>query len=531
MSNSPLFKSINFTGSITESRLTNFDSVLYSLNKKLAARNLAPLAVSKSSEGLFCWFKQGNAINVKKADKCTQEEFDAALLIEPKYTISISGTLPAFKGFEYIGRTNFTDHSTPLFYGMPGVDSSTFGFDLSENCCDHCHTHRDRHELIIVRNEQGEMLRVGTSCMDDYLGDAGAEKLFNDLYLLVSDFDSDPEDDQFSGSSVPAYVDLKRFLTLTFAFCAVNGYVSKSKATDEGQVATSNILSGIYFSTSSDLLLFLERGRAFSEQIDDTIAHFKEVEPTNDYLTVMKAIATDGFATVKELGYAASMYSFYQRDQEKTPRLNEHRTEPIGQRVKGVILKNVYQTTNHHPIFGINFYTLAIDEEGRTITFHSSKPLGTTAPYLADFTIKDYKTDDAKGEHKTVVTRVSHTRAKGISDFENISQDMTLYYATAAQLDVDLTGFEELIVAKQFAKLLMDIPFYADILDYYYNKKTKQAVYFQHCDSTLAPVEMQSAYIMELSTPEALKLHKAIVKAAKLIDISFQTEQAHVTRP
>jgi len=57
--------------------------------------------------------------------------------------------------------------------------------DLSR--CDHCGAKRRRHKAVIIRDQDGNVRQVGSTCVDAYLG-AGALELINHLDRLVQDF-------------------------------------------------------------------------------------------------------------------------------------------------------------------------------------------------------------------------------------------------------------------------------------------------------------------------------------------------------
>lgn len=76
-------------------------------------------------------------------------------------------------GWTFVGRIDAqTDPDTgEVYYISKSIGDNQIGEDQASrgNVCDQCGQNRDRHKTYIVKNEEGEIKKVGSSCLKDFL--------------------------------------------------------------------------------------------------------------------------------------------------------------------------------------------------------------------------------------------------------------------------------------------------------------------------------------------------------------------------
>lgn len=197
--------------------------------------------------------------------------------------------------------------------------------------CDHCRTERRRVETFVVRDEGGELRRVGRQCVRDYLGHTSGEALLaaaQYLKALAGALDEWSDEGGYGAGEwrVPV-IDL-----LTWAAVAIRtyGWVSRSKARDEGGQSTADTAwhhvtraRGLRQPTPREgKLPDIEE----QDRIDarDALAWAKSIplDVASDYLHNLHAGCAKASVTEDDVGIVVSAVSAYQRkrDQELAER-------------------------------------------------------------------------------------------------------------------------------------------------------------------------------------------------------------------
>ena len=81
----------------------------------------------------------------------------------------ISGNAPKYDGWTFLARIEWTDNDEAVVFTAPGIE----GIDrdrLAPMWCDHCGIKRYRKYTYAVRNDDGNELQVGSTCLKDFLG-------------------------------------------------------------------------------------------------------------------------------------------------------------------------------------------------------------------------------------------------------------------------------------------------------------------------------------------------------------------------
>lgn len=103
----------------------------------------------------------------------------------------IDGVYPAISGYTFAA---VVDHASGgLIFRNPAftedIDLTPFA---DRKVCDHCGTKRQRSKTILLSDQEGKIIQVGTTCIIDFLGkEAGALEFFAENSGILGDSDDD----------------------------------------------------------------------------------------------------------------------------------------------------------------------------------------------------------------------------------------------------------------------------------------------------------------------------------------------------
>jgi len=136
-----------------------------------------------------------------------------------------------FAGYNFIARLN-NEGDEVLISAVPGEEVPKHYREPAKTC-DHCRKNRMRNAYYLVRDDVGTHLRVGSSCLKDFLGTDASGALFaGDLARKLDDgFEG------MDGRGEPQYYP-PSVLAVTAAVMREHGWVSK-KDSDECKLSTA----------------------------------------------------------------------------------------------------------------------------------------------------------------------------------------------------------------------------------------------------------------------------------------------------
>ena len=184
-------------------------------------------------------------------------------------------TVPELKmagGWEFIGRVDHEDIGN-LIVSVPGTEH---GVDLHKmfghsepSYCDHCNTTRRRTSTFVIKNDQGELKRIGRQCLKDYLPGGeravsevvGYAQYLSDIEERLRNWESksgggeDYEEGMGGGGSSREHFSVQGTIALAKLLVDKIGYVSKAKAYQSvqdndgvggGLMSTADLIDGLY---------------------------------------------------------------------------------------------------------------------------------------------------------------------------------------------------------------------------------------------------------------------------------------------
>lgn len=144
------------------------------------------------------------------------------------FTIEVTGEVPSVPGYTLLGSKERENSSVIVnSFTEEGVSEKFRSVDFH---CDHCGHDRLRNKVTLIRDENGNEIQVGHSCLADYLRNSELQKMvefFSSLATLKYEDDGSNGEGGYSGEGL---VSLKTILAQTIVATEKYGWVSQSAA-------------------------------------------------------------------------------------------------------------------------------------------------------------------------------------------------------------------------------------------------------------------------------------------------------------
>jgi hypothetical protein len=330
--------------------------------------------------------------------------------------VNVTGGAPIIAGWRFIGTVEWTEAGNILQL-MEGY-SAPEKYKTCEPICEHCHTKRSRKNVYLVVNGNEEYKMVGGSCLKDFTGHNNPEAVASMLqYLRGSWLDEYEDEDVFGGyGKMDPQIALDRYLAYTAATIRSFGWKSRTTAKEDFSRSTADRAYDSMF--PSNYLTWREKEELATPEDQDVniakaaIEWARNLETTNDYQHNIKIIATLGYTTDKNIGFAASIVSSYQKslikEEERKARADKKPSEHIGNIKDKVKLDLTFiGETSFETYFGIKYLYRFADSEGNVIVWRTatgfSEELKPGETYTIKGAIKDHT--EWKNIKQTELTR------------------------------------------------------------------------------------------------------------------------------
>lgn len=195
--------------------------------------------------------------------------------------------------------------------------------------CDHCGRNSgNRIYTVLVRNDDGEVLQVGNSCLKDFTGHADAQAIVNWAVIMVALLDEGFGDDDDADRSPKGKTLLHAQQVIATAFAATRAF-GYAKASDA--VPTSDVVGTFLRGGESQSAIRLQNDinaaaaklggwDALYIQATDAIAFAADYRGNSDYLlnlrTIVSQISEFGLVDAKRTGMLVSLAPTYTRQLE-----------------------------------------------------------------------------------------------------------------------------------------------------------------------------------------------------------------------
>lgn len=301
--------------------LRNYQYLLEKLekvNRKAAKLGLPPIEVIEGEVETAYKIKQSLLDEEKDcifktpwAKEFPRDKFPEMWESYELFNIELKGEVPYIEGYKFAGVVDKSTGITMVHGDIP----EEFRKTTSTEWCDHCHTKRNRHKIIVIQNiETGEFLRIGSSCVADYLPRKYAEdilagaKWFTEFQGIVREFE-----DEYLSFGKCDFDNIVLFLTKIAAIIRQEGrFVSKSAAYEYEMYAT---IQAYWDSFNSDSRIRYEINTIDDdfEEAQKLIEFFKNLDESeydgNQYLSNLVEIFSRPVVHVRHQGLLASAFS------------------------------------------------------------------------------------------------------------------------------------------------------------------------------------------------------------------------------
>ena len=232
--------------------------------------------------------------------------------------IRISAEVVRISGWTAKAVFDFSLGDTPIIREMPdfAVPKKYHGTD---NMCDHCGYRRNRRTTYLLEKD-GELKRVGKTCLKDYLGYDPARIIRQVDYLTEILFIMGDPGRGYVGAGRKFVCELDMFLPVAAAIIRTIGWVSNSAAYEDPYKTSTSAWACDYITDRDTYrqyqppLKITDKDKDLARKAQELAAGIpKEETDKNSYLYNLCTIAKYGIIGYKEMGYAASMISWYER--------------------------------------------------------------------------------------------------------------------------------------------------------------------------------------------------------------------------
>lgn len=337
----------------------------------------------------------------------------------PVAIIRITGSVPVVAGFTFIARL---EHHTGgnIISKAPGYEGDLpEQYRCSEANCDHCKTFRKRNDTFVLRNEKGEFVQVGRTCLQDYMRGEDPSKALKLFSLLSSLFGyiAGGEGGVFGFGGAAGFVSTTHFLACTVAAIRAWGWVSKKTAMETGARCTAvdaDFLAGPCPKVGDSVQTWTENRPtdADIEEATDIVEWAGELgnrDNLSDYLHNLRIACSVGYVENKLMGIVASAVVARRYELEKTA---AKAAKPASAHVGTVGERLTLNLTVTHvryieSPYGMKTLVGLVDESGSKLVWWATNNPDFKAGEKITCKATVKKHDTYNGENQTVLTRLS----------------------------------------------------------------------------------------------------------------------------
>lgn len=343
----------------------------------------------------------------------------------------LEGVAPFVDGWQVVAKIDCS-HASPIIHALNDqvTESELLSWRRGDvTACDHCGHNRARHDVYVIRDENGQSMQVGSTCLKDFIPKDIAT-LASKATMIIELVQSWDEWGTL-GSSVPTTWPIVDFLATCLVICDIEGgFLSRSKAIADN--ATADLAGHLLVNLAAgrrqgdgklqgfpEFKSFAEAEDAIvdkrAEAVDLRNTLLENIEPSNNFEFNLIAALEREFITHKEMGLVAAAIpaarirasreaKTKRRTEEIAERASEWVGEPKQRREFDVTLDFA---TSFEGYYGLTTIMKFATENGNILTWFTSSPVelavGDTARIKA--TIKEH--DTYEGEKQTKVNRVT----------------------------------------------------------------------------------------------------------------------------
>lgn len=323
-------------------------------------------------------------------------------------SVTVTGEAPRIAGWDFLARIELLGDEN-LVHSVPGSDIQLDqSFRHHNGYCDHCNSARRRNDVFVLSNGS-EQIAVGRTCLREFLGIDDPKAIISRAQFFEELRDARDEDDLGNFGSF-GYVYLPEVLEYAAANIRLNGYVSKAKQQETGELTTGDtVMLNIQKAIGFDKL---EPNDTDKEWTEKTIQFFRGQEDFgNDYMDNLRVIMKQDIIKKQHVNLIASAVITAQRQLAPKPKIKESNfVGEVKTRLRGLELMLEKIIYLGYSSFGESYLHLMKDSDGNVFSWITGKKLQKAEGELirVDGTVKQHKLYN--GVKQTVLTRAKEVK-------------------------------------------------------------------------------------------------------------------------
>ena len=417
MSATTVNESVNKTVWIPTSSLDGVKSKMAQLQRRAERNGLAEPSMTITEE-----------TKVVDVPLVMDGEEDIRKIPVEKTKVLLTGHFPRKPDYRFLAKIDHTVGegnvvTTPGAEHEKALNATGVDYHSCASGCDHCGFERKRSNTYIVQHDDGSTLQVGSSCIDDYIGEGTLASVMTAFDIHAFIINTDEFDEMALGvarDTLREQIDIAFYLALAAEQISLTGFVPA-----RGEVPTYILLQNLLNPYNGDRVYVGEQQAIMNahnlrkphpkiEQAKVILDWLREQPATNNYMKNLHAITSTGFADInKKPQYAAMLASVpnaYNKAmaQERNNSREQTLNEPFGEvksrgRLK-LTLNGIYDDVMAQ--FPSRKFAFT-DDKGREYrwkaSYDSAPDLAIGSTFMLTGTIKLHS--EYNGTHYTHLTR------------------------------------------------------------------------------------------------------------------------------
>lgn len=385
--------------------------------------------------------KKGNlldstAIGLMVGDKvvdCAENEAHPRVY----FLCTVSGSTPKLADWSFIATLQHEEGGT-ILRSVPTAsfpEGTLTPYRFAGPVCEHCKFNRKRNDTFVVRHDNGSCKQVGRNCLADFTGVKSPEALAAMAELLAVAGEAAEAAEAFEGGGGGEITeDIGAYLAYVAAAIRNDGWLSRTKARDEGGQATADTAWNVMHSGRGDHERRQSRGEWVSPvgrdvelaktALEWSDVHLTEADPNSlgDYEHNLRVAVVGGVVTHRLAGIIASLISYYERAQGKILRAKAAESIKDAANKAGYVgsvgkrcnfkasLVAVFDFTSNYGVVHVHKF---LTPEGSILVWKTGSDKLDLGSYSIAGSVKEHS--EYKGELQTVLTRCKATKLESVA--------------------------------------------------------------------------------------------------------------------
>jgi hypothetical protein len=242
----------------------------------------------------------------------------------PMVTIEVEGCEPRLGewnivGYRYVAYNRAIPGEPPRYFhtGDIPVEKQHGG----ELCCDHCNTKRRRSETLIVCNDAGDAVEVGSTCLADFVGaefNEGFLGSVRDAGMLLGEIES-ASNWSLDDAGLDLREEVRTILAVAASIVRSEGFINYQTARDQNTLSTSSQVTAEVHrlnnpNVDQSTVMVIESD---FQQADQIITFFNESTDDNPFFQSVRDCIKTGLVEPKNVGLLSAAAGSYLRIMEE----------------------------------------------------------------------------------------------------------------------------------------------------------------------------------------------------------------------